>query len=257
MAFDSGLQTGVLPLLQSWLGASLRKRKRPVQPPLSTPPLALLFSKIEANLSPTRGIHHSTVNWRFTTEISLRSARPINDVEKVLEKRMAGAFQHLGSWANQVPTCSGYSNSNADRKRCIDLVECVAPGHFKFVELKIASNNPVHAAAEVLLYGLTYLLARKKGAVWHGAGHQILTAHRVDLVVLAPESFYRGYNRALLHQFADLLSNSLGDFVKQQHGGFVASFRYETLPSEIGSMRELDDAGRIHALVAGIGPLTA
>jgi hypothetical protein len=72
----------------------------------------------------------------------------------------------------------------------------VGPGHYAFIELKIESNNPVFAAFEILGYGLTYCLARQHGR--HGLrtrdvtkGPNVMLARQIELVVLAPEAWYR------------------------------------------------------------------
>lgn len=251
MAFNSGLQLEIEPILKDWLGDSLRKRKHPTPPPIEMrPPLGKLYTRLEQNISPKRGVlwaNRRNKNWRFEKQPKNNSVG-----EKLLEKNISA---YARDWVNQVPTCSGYSDGS-DSKRAIDLVQYCGPGHFKFVELKTTSNNAVYAAAELSLYGLTYLLARSNGAVWRSDRKepQILLAKRIELVVLAPQSFFSGYERRTLLAFEQNLCAAISDFSARRSGPTM-TFRFETLPCEKWIPGAKSSPEAIRGLVAGIRPV--
>jgi hypothetical protein len=86
-------------------------------------------------------------------------------------------------------TASGLHGPRSGTRRSIDLVRRVSADHYVFIELKIDSDNPLYAAFEILGYGLAYLHARLHGLCGQGA-HDVMRAGRIDLVVLAPQSWF-------------------------------------------------------------------
>lgn len=115
--------------------------------------------------------------------------------------------------------------SSADRRRAIDLVHLVAPNHFEFIELKIASDTPLYAAIEIIGYGCAWLLARDQRADEPNA---LLDADQLDLVVLAPSAYYAPYALAALEA---VLDEELCDLGKAN--GVELGFRFERLPDEL------------------------
>ena len=112
--------------------------------------------------------------------------------EVVLERAVCRARSKV--WTYQMPTSSGLRGKHTDKRRSIDLVRMVSPHGFEFIELKVASNDPVFAAQEILGYGLAYLHARANGyqdRIDDAKG--VLRASRVELVVLGPTAWYQQY----------------------------------------------------------------
>ena len=107
--------------------------------------------------------------------------------EVVLERRLAQ--RSSDRWTCQMSTSSGLRSGVRDSRRSIDLVQKVQENEYRFIELKVGSDQPLYAIFEVLGYGLLYLLARQHKRI--GAGtHNVMTASRIELVVLGPSSWF-------------------------------------------------------------------
>ena len=134
----------------------------------------------------------STENFRwFKPQLTISDANRSQEV--TLERALVGACCRLGrtDWANQVPLVSGLAGPRAYKRRAIDLVRKISDGQFEFVELKIGSDTPLYAAAEIVLYGLLWLHARHRGGEHSRSINPILDAGSIELSVLAPSAFYR------------------------------------------------------------------
>lgn len=151
-------------------------------------------------------------------------------------------------WTCQMPTLSGYLGASASKRRSIDLVQRVATERYRFIELKIGSDNPVYAAFELLGYALTYLRVRQSGRASTGQ-HHVLAAKSLELVVLAPKEwyFYRrergGQDTSVeLGWLADSLASGMTEF-----SGLDAQFRFESFT---WAGDKADAAMDIHAKLA-------
>ena len=112
--------------------------------------------------------------------------------EVALERRI---IEHalgagLANWTFQMPTMSGLTGPHSHKRRSIDLVHQCGDGRFELIELKWTSDDPAHAAFEVLFYGMAYLRAREQMKLPVDDLHRIMNARRIDLVVLAPRPWY-------------------------------------------------------------------
>ena len=148
--------------------------------------------------------------------------------EKQLEKAMA---RELGpTWTNQMPTASGLVTSG-ERQRNVDLVHRVGAREFEFIELKVESDTPLYAAFEILKNGMTYLYSRRRRTDlgYRETDHAPLWADVVHLRVLAPESYYDGYDFAWLERF---LNMCLARVVEPSvDGALRMDFCFERFPS--------------------------
>lgn len=122
--------------------------------------------------------------------------------EITLERRLIRALTAAGrtDWSNQVPLISGVAGPHAYKKRAVDLVHQTPEGGFELVELKVASNTPLFASIEILVYGLLWLLSRRDRHRLRYAGRPVVEATTLRLSVLAPAAFYAPYDLAdLVH----------------------------------------------------------
>jgi len=171
---------------------------------------------------------HSTENWRF--EIKPFKAPKNKSAEKLLEKAIAKLGEKGTEWANQVPVASGLVSSGRDRKRSVDLIRKQGVGSYEFIELKIASNNPLYAAIEILEYGIVYILYRivipenMRGAK---SCPDLLRARKIHLIVSAPESYYEGYNRNSIISLGKNLSKTINAFAKKRIKNLDMDFYFE------------------------------
>jgi len=164
-----------------------------------------------------------TWRWSLQPQIGARNRSP----EVVLERMIARACQaqRRMDWANQVPTASGLTTAAGDRRRALDLVRQRGPRHYKFIELKIASNTPLSAAIEVIGYACLWLLARRHPPSRSPA---LLTADHIDLRVLAAASFY---GEADLASMRVALDQSVAELGATQ--GAALTICFDVLPDHL------------------------
>lgn len=124
-------------------------------------------------------------NWQWNTDPK--------HLTKSAEVRLERLIVEGGEsdWARQMATSSGIQGSTKNRRRSIDLVRRLGDRRYAFIELKVKSDNPLHAAFELLSYGLAYLHARRSN--WQGepGKYDVMKADTIDLTVLAPTDFYK------------------------------------------------------------------
>ena len=128
-------------------------------------------------------------NWRWQKKPYI--ADDNDSAEKRFEKAVA---LRCPDWVNMVPVASGVLPDADEGGRRIDLAHQCGQGWFEFVELKAGVNCdwPLHAAIEILGYGLIYLFSRcNQNALGYPENNALLTARRIDLKVLAPFESYR------------------------------------------------------------------
>ncbi|MFT5328373.1 MAG: hypothetical protein ACI8P0_006286, partial [Planctomycetaceae bacterium] len=107
----------------------------------------LMVRNWEAGGCPQNG---SAKNWRFTRRPEFQDVGDQLPPEVALERTIIQVVDHE-NWANQIPVDSGLLGRRA---RYLDLA-FRAGSVFELIELKVASNTPLSAAIQVLLYGLT------------------------------------------------------------------------------------------------------
>jgi hypothetical protein len=255
MSFETGLLTNIKSILdKDWSKIPLSNSRR-MAAPFPAPPLGLIFNQLEANLSTTKDIFRSPENWRFTVETYFNEKT--TSTEKRLEKLFARHLEETKTWANQVPTCSGFSDGR-DGKRSIDLVQDLGEGRFKFYELKTVSNSPTYATVEVLLYGLIYLLARKRCAILAKTPTRLLEAKEVQLIVLAPEGeFYSGYPEGSLSELEHVVNTAIGEFAINREPGLRMTFSFEVLGPGFQAQQMNYSSAEIELMASGIKRLFA
>lgn len=168
----------------------------------------------------------SKENWRWCEpqpQIAVHNPSREVKLERAIAAACAGAGRH--DWANQVPVASGVVGSSADRRRAIDLVHQIGPGHFQFIELKIASDTPLYAAIEIIGYGCAWLLFREGGG---SEASPLLSAEKLDLIVLAPSAYYAPYRLNMIEAALNAELIELGN-----RSDVCLRFRFEELPDEL------------------------
>ncbi|MCX6607168.1 MAG: hypothetical protein NTV52_26785 [Acidobacteria bacterium] len=155
----------------------------------------------------------SSQNWRFTLNPEIRYDNP--SIEKRIAHLAVEGLLGRDQWANQIPVASGVLNSTADKKTAVDLSHRNDAGDFDLIELKMLtqSGHALFAAMEVILYGIAYLFARRNarelGYVWGET--DLLAAHRVRLIVLAPAAYYGGVPSTGLRSLRSALNKGLAE----------------------------------------------
>lgn len=181
----------------------------------------------------TDGRRPSSENWRWQRMPTLSEGNPSAEVS--LEKLLVRTADD--TWANAVPTASGLFDDGG-RKANVDLAHRHGTG-LAFVELKWASNHPVYAAFEIVGYAMAWAQARLRaeemGYVTGGTLRPALATDATRWCVLAPDSFYAGWDAEHLARFAASLDQGLRSFFAERLK-VDARFRFLTLPEGIDPM---------------------
>ena len=214
----------------------------------------------------------SNWEWKKSHHLSPNSRSP----EKVLEKLVTFLFGT--DWVNQIPVCNGFPIGQANARR-IDLAyRRPEPNrnHYELIELKFGlsannpgANHPLYAAMEVLEYGLLYIFFRQSGFLnpRPSPRHHLLDAETVDLVVLAPENWYKfrvyGVPQPVSYHLSwleEAITEGLSAYLNANGLPFRMSFRFESFPAEVAAgisnfmetlfaFREEGFLTRVHAML--------
>jgi len=207
------------------------------------------FSIIAANWARCKASTNSVVsraNWRWRAP-QLTFATHNRSPEVGLERAIVNACERSNrdDWSNQVPVASGVAGSSQDHHRAIDLIQQRGPGHFEFIELKVASDNPLYAAFEIIGYVCIWLLSRSEAAV--EARGALLAADHIEARVLAPAAYYGRYRLSALQQQLDAELRALGS-----SAGVRLGFRLDVLPASFVPQLGYDDAALLALLDARV-----
>jgi hypothetical protein len=199
MSIEKGLVKGVESLINSRLKLrpQLSYKDKTVCKDLSNQPVQLdgtalvreIYERIIENAqfglmtSAGTGKPPSEENWRWQPRPTLtagKSGKSHTGAEVPLERTIAilstlAGFGFKEDWTNQMPVGSGLTRDR-DGGRRIDLVHRSGNGTYYFIELKTSgphgSDSPLHAAVEILIYGLVYIFSRIHKEELHYDGSQ-------------------------------------------------------------------------------------
>lgn len=165
----------------------------------------------------------SNQNWRWekNPKIDLKNTSR----EVVLERWIVRTTGN--DWVNQVPVASGLARS-AGGRRAIDLVHDCGNRWYEFIELKVneGGGTPLFAAMEILQYGVLYIFSRENAPTLGYKKDGMLGADGIHLKVLAPASYYKGYDLSWLEK---VINSGLDNFLVHPERGFKMDFRFESL----------------------------
>jgi hypothetical protein len=218
-----GVLEGVEQLVDDWLELSFNAETLPLYQhktaalevskrksiPSATGFLIAAERKMAANWEKKHRLP-SQENWRFTQREYISEGN--KSAEVGLERAIVQAADS-NHWANQVPTSSGLIGPSVDKVRNVDLVYRDDQGNYSLIELKVASDNPLFAAIEILLYGVLLIWSRKNAAAlgYTKEKQPVLFASSINLVVLAPHKYYLGDNRLDLTLLDKAINQGLTD----------------------------------------------
>jgi hypothetical protein len=173
---------------------------------------------------PTAKASRQNFRWRIPQlTIADRNTSPEVTLERALIRAAVDAGR--ADWSNQVPVVSGIAGARAYKRQAVDLIHRLPHGGFEFVELKIASNTPLFATIEVLLYGSFWLLSRQSKTLLGYLANPILDTPALQLSTLAPVSFYAGLTST---GFADAIDQGVRALGLRH--GVVMGFRQMAFP---------------------------
>lgn len=219
----------------------------PVPPNVLADLVRQLHRLVSANLGERKP---SAENWRWKPQTRIHDENKSPEV--VLERAVALLVKQgsLDGWCNQIPVASGLVDHKSDKRAAVDLAK-IEGDRLDLYELKWASDTPVHAAFEILRYGLAYLLCRnqKRGDY---ARHTTMAVSELGLNVLAPLPYYESLDLCWLQAGLDAGIRMI--LQEQPRPGFRASFRFLALPVEptklFASGAEVKTACRATPLIA-------
>ena len=141
--------------------------------------------------------------------------------ETILEKAVAILAEegHMPEWFNQCPVASGITDPKIDRKRAVDLIH-LSDVKARLIELKWASDTPVHALFQILEYGIAYVFARIHMDELHLEKRHLMYVEKLGLEVVGPRKFYVvNEKRSDLFEAVD---KAVGKFAAEKTGGALS-----------------------------------
>jgi len=196
--------------------------------------IAKIYDKVQENWRDSNCPKGSKKNWRFEKQpvISRKNRSPEVILEKAIVNISHEIWPDVTCWMNQVPVASGLTRRKEGR-RAIDLVHRCGDGWYEFIELKVneGAGTPLFAAMEILQYGVLYMFSREnaKALGYEGTDKELLGATGIHLKVLAPATYYEGYDD--LSQLEESIRKGLAKFLAQRKFAFELEmdFKFETL----------------------------
>ncbi|QDU21000.1 hypothetical protein ETAA1_29630 [Urbifossiella limnaea] len=162
----------------------------------------------------TDGRRPSSEKWRWQRIPTLSEDN--RSAEVSLEKLLISTADD--TWANAIPTARGLFDDGG-RKANVDLAHR-SGATIAFVELKWASNHPAYAAFEIVGYAMAWAQARfraeEMGYVTDGTLRPVLATNAARWCVLAPASFYAGWDAEQLARFAASLDQGMNSFFTER-----------------------------------------
>lgn len=176
--------------------------------------------------------------------------------EVTLERAIVRASSELSKSkiGNMLPVASGVFGLDSHKRAAIDLVELSereGHTHLEMIELKVGrtTNTPLFAAFEILGYGLCYVMARAYPELFGCAsGREVFSADRVQLIVLAPRSYFSPEQERQIGWLLSLesqINQELHDLDKPFRDdvpNYELHFQFECFPEEF-SWNPASDSG--------------
>ena len=191
--------------------------------------IADIYEQIGRNWDASKYHKGSAENWRLNTQkrISDNNDNPETVVEKAIVNIPAEIWSDAECWFNQVPVASGLIDPHEGGRR-IDLVHDCGGKVYEFIELKIGSDTPLYAAMEILKYGVLYIFCRHDDRVkCVDRKGKLMQAKKIQLKVLAPAKYYKGYDLLWLETS---IKNGLNQFLNKGKSAFEMDFEFQMLP---------------------------
>ncbi len=175
----------------------------------------------------------SRENWRWKRHLELAAGNESPELR--LERAIVNACGD--NWSNQMPTASGLVSATADKRAAVDLVHRDGSATYSLIELKVASDNPLFAAIEILMHGILYVWSRNHQVELGYDVHlqPVLAGNSVTLSVLAPAPYYSGYD---LTNFGEAINRALEDFDQRRDLALAFEFSQLDAAYEAGSTPE-------------------
>ncbi len=185
----------------------------------------------------------SIENWRWKRHLELGEGNVSPELQ--LERAIVNACGD--DWSNQMPTASGLIGPAVDKRAAVDLVYREDATTYSFIELKVASDTPLFAAIEILMYGLLFVWSKnnQENLRYNVENQPVITADTVTLGVLAPSEYYQGFD---LTSLASALNGGL-DILGEQNSvalrfefcefDYVSNLGPEQVKSAIGERKRI------------------
>ena len=175
----------------------------------------VLYDRIGARYR-GRPVSPSEKLWQLRRAARIASHNP--SVETILEKSVAmlAKNRHMPGYFNRCPVAAGIFGVHALKNSAVALVHWSASDRrARLMELKWRSDEPSTALQQILRYGMFYLFCRVHRNELPVRTRQLVDARHVALEVVAPRSYYRGFDG---RRFVAETSKELDRFAKSKIG---------------------------------------
>ena len=268
------LLQGIPDILDNWLGlmetdrygtrlryhsqiaAANLSRNVAIRPVDGQAPVAEAMAILQENLFQHRRSRAWVDNWRWKKSLCLPrkndpTRRPLPDGMDSGNSDPARTLCLLAAsllgdnWVDQIPICDGLVGQSECSRR-IDMAHRRHRTHYELFDLNFdradpgsGLDTPLSAAMELLQCGLIYILSRAIGFldIRLHLDHHILHAGSIDLVVLAPEEWFKfGDHQTEPYDFGWLensINSGLQDYLRDQE--FKMRFRFQVLDNQFSS----------------------
>jgi hypothetical protein len=201
-----------------------------------------LLNRIAQNrsaLTQTDRAARGSQTWRWKKNTSL--SRENKSIEVRIERAVARLLDD--DWVNQVPTASGLTDGD-EQRRSIDIIHRHSAVELDFIELKAlrpgerssGHQSPLSAAMELLKYALIFLYCKETRTVLYPdttVARPVLEAEKIHLEVLATPNCYRRSERTEPFRIAwldQLLVSGLMELSRRPNVAVSFDFAFRAFP---------------------------
>lgn len=178
--------------------------------------------------------------WALRQETNISSHNPYPEV--ILERSvvMMARRGRMTGYYNQCPAASGVFGPYKDRRSAVDLVHWSdADASAQLIELKWMSGEPGGALAQILRYGVLYVLCRVHREELPLDRRPLMDARRIALEVVAPQAYYAGSNFGAFVAHANsglraLARAKIGEAFSMSLGAYAFPREFDRVPFATG-----------------------
>ena len=178
--------------------------------------------------------------WALRQETNISSHNPSPEV--ILERSvvMMARRGRMTGYYNQCPAASGIFGPYKDRRSAVDLVHWSgAAASARLIELKWMSGEPGGALAQILRYGVLYVLCRAHRKELPLDRRPLMDARRIALEVVAPQAYYAGSNLGAFVAYANsglraLARAKIGETFSMSLGAYAFPRKFDRIPFATG-----------------------
>ena len=189
--------------------------------------LAELYACVERNCDHSR-LQCPTDNWCWKPALNIEPDRNLK--EQLLKQRIVQLRNP--QWINDIPTAVGLCGQDSDKSRIIDFVRKSDEDSdsYELIVFKWKNRAPLYSALEILRHGIVYLFTRMNRTA--SPIPELLRAKTVGLRVLAPDKYYRQFDKENLDWLERYIHYGIQEFAASRDCGVGMGFEFLQFPYE-------------------------